>query len=98
MGAETTRLSEMSNIKTLTEYARLLRCAWLNHSNRDAQIRVHDFERQHADKLQPLWTQWQKVEDFPSVEIYPETPPGGKSCCHSLPHGLHEFNCRAWRP
>lgn len=32
------------------------------------------------------------------IEHYTVAPQSGKMCCYSLPLGLHEFSCRAWRP
>lgn len=49
----------------LAEYARLLRCAWLNPSDREARARAHDFEREHRADLEPLWTRWQ---DWPQLK------------------------------
>ncbi len=83
----------MCSVELLTEYVRLLRCAWLNPSDVCAQDGVREFEREHAEELLPLWKQWQ--EDKP--KRYPEKPPN-KMCCYSLPPGIHAFNCRAWRP
>lgn len=53
------RVLEMTDPKLLTEYACLLRWAWLNPSHRPAQDGVREFERQHVEELEPLWTQWQ---------------------------------------
>jgi hypothetical protein len=50
----------MPTLETVTEYARLLRCAWLNPSIKDTQTDVHEFERLHAVELMPLWQQWER--------------------------------------
>lgn len=40
---------------------------------------------------------FERLQAASRIEHYPATPPS-KTCCHSLPLGMHEFSCRAWRP
>lgn len=40
------------------EYAKVLRTAWLNPSDKDAQMAVHSFEYDHNEELFPHLRRW----------------------------------------